>query len=164
MLDDRHEVGQRLVRVVDVALHVEHRHPARLGDVADVLVAEPPVALADGDAVVVAAEDLADLLGGVAVGDLGGLGLSMNWACPPSWAMPASKEARVRVLEKKKSMARTLSRRYGVRLVEGAVPLQGEGDVEQRVELVLGPLLQGRSRPVPRRCVCMVRPTRSRRG
>jgi hypothetical protein len=35
----------------------------------------------------------------------------MNCACPPSWAMPASKDARVRVLEKKNSIASTLSRR-----------------------------------------------------
>src|SRR3990172_8716002 len=35
--------------------------------------------------------------------------LSMNWACPPNCAIPASNEARVRVLEKKNSIARTLS-------------------------------------------------------
>src|SRR6266545_3475340 len=37
----------------------------------------------------------------------------MNWAWPPSWAMPASNDARVRVELKKKSIARTLSRRSG---------------------------------------------------
>src|SRR3990172_7422977 len=35
--------------------------------------------------------------------------LSMNWAWPPSCAIPASNEARVRVLEKKNSIASTLS-------------------------------------------------------
>src|SRR5439155_16580636 len=39
--------------------------------------------------------------------------LSMNWACPPSWAIPASNEARVLVEEKKNSMASTLSRSSG---------------------------------------------------
>ena len=71
LLDDGHQVGQDLERVVDVALHVEDGHAARLGDLADVLVAFAPGHVADGDAVVVAAEDLADLLGRVAVGDLG---------------------------------------------------------------------------------------------
>src|SRR3970040_158500 len=37
----------------------------------------------------------------------------MSWAWPPSWALPASNEARVRVLEKKNSIARTRSRRSG---------------------------------------------------
>ena len=71
LLDDGHQVGQDLEGMVDVALHVEHGHAAGLGHLVDVLVAEVPVALADGDAVVVAAIDLADLLGGVAVADLG---------------------------------------------------------------------------------------------
>src|SRR3990172_9378447 len=35
--------------------------------------------------------------------------LSMNWAWPPSCAIPASNDARVRVLEKKNSIASTLS-------------------------------------------------------
>ena len=72
LLDDRQQVGERLERVVPVALHVEHRGAARLGNGADVLVADAPVDVADGDAVVVATEDLADLLPRVAVADLGG--------------------------------------------------------------------------------------------
>ena len=55
----------------DVALHVEDRDPAGRRDVADVVVAFAPVDVADRDPVVVAAQDLADLLGRVAVGDLG---------------------------------------------------------------------------------------------
>ena len=72
LLHDRHQVGQGLVRVVEVALHVEHRDAARLGHLPDVRVADAPVDVADGDPVVVATEDLADLLGRVAVRDLGG--------------------------------------------------------------------------------------------
>ena len=72
MLDDRHQVSQRLVRVVDVALHVQHRHPACLGHLTDIGVADAPVDVPDGDAIVVAAEDLPDLLGRIAVRDLGG--------------------------------------------------------------------------------------------
>jgi hypothetical protein len=75
VLDDRHNVGKRLVRVVDVALHVQHGHSTGLSHVAHVLVSRPPVALADGDPVVVTTQDLADLLGRVAVCNLGRLGL-----------------------------------------------------------------------------------------
>ena len=82
-----------------------------LRDVVQVVVADAPVDVADGDAVEIAAEDLADLFGGVAVRDLGGLANSMKAPWPPSWAMPASKEPRVRVLLKKNSIASTLSRR-----------------------------------------------------
>src|SRR6266536_2525883 len=74
-LDDGHEVCQRLVRVVDVALHVEDRHPAGLGNLSHVPVARLPVDLPDGDPVVVASQDLPYLLGRVAVGDLGGAAL-----------------------------------------------------------------------------------------
>jgi len=97
------------VGMVDVALHIEHGYAAGLRDIADIGVAHSPVDVADSDPVVVAPEDLPDLLacrralsGRAALDELG---------VAPSWAMPASKEVRVLVLEKKNSMARTLSRR-----------------------------------------------------
>ena len=58
--------------MVDVTLHIEHRHAAGGGYFADVFIAHLPVAVADGDAVVVAAQNFADFFGGVAVGNLRG--------------------------------------------------------------------------------------------
>ena len=62
----------------------------------------------------------------------------MNWAWPPSCAIPASNEARVRVLEKKNSIASTLSSQQGVGLTQGAAPLEVEGHLQHRVDLVAG--------------------------
>ena len=51
LLADRHQVGQRLERVVDVALHVEDRHGGVLGHLAHVAVAlAGHEVVADGDA------------------------------------------------------------------------------------------------------------------
>ena len=56
--------------MVDVALHIQHRRPAGVRHAVDVVVADAPVALADGDAVIVAPKDFTDLLAGVAMADL----------------------------------------------------------------------------------------------
>ncbi len=66
--------------------------------------------MADGDAVEIAAEDLADLLGRIAVGDLGGLALDESGM--PAELGDAGFERAARACdEKKKSIASTLSRR-----------------------------------------------------
>ena len=97
--------------MVDVALHVEDRFPGGLRHCVEIAVADAPIHVPDGDPVKVAPKDLADLLGGIAVGDLGGLALNKG-------GMPAQlrhtrfkRAARVRVLEKKNNIASTLSRR-----------------------------------------------------
>ncbi len=142
VLDDRLQIGQRLERVVPVALHVEHRRAAGLGHRPDVVVADAPVDLADGDPVVVAAQDLADLLPGVAVPDLGGgaveehgvpaqLGHSGFEAGPGSGAGEEEEHCQHLVVE------------VGVGFAEGPLALQVEGDVHDGVELVPGPLLSG---------------------
>ena len=75
LLADRHQVGQGLERVVDVALHVEDRHRGVLGDLAHVAVAlAGHEVVPDGDGVAVAREDDAHVLGRLAVGRLRGLG------------------------------------------------------------------------------------------
>jgi hypothetical protein len=59
--------------MVHVALHIQHWHWTVFGHFVDVLIAEVPVALADGNAAEVAAENLPNLLGGVAMRNLGGV-------------------------------------------------------------------------------------------
>jgi len=61
----------RLMGMEEIALHVQDRDATRGRDLSDVAVADAPVDVADRDPVVVSAEDLADLLRRVAVGDLG---------------------------------------------------------------------------------------------
>ncbi len=67
---DGHQIGETLEGMEELALHIEHGGAGGFGDPVDVLVAVVPVALADGDAVEVTAQNIADLLGGVAVGHL----------------------------------------------------------------------------------------------
>jgi hypothetical protein len=95
--------------VINVALHIQHWDAAIFGDIVEVDVSFQPIAMANGNSVEVSAENLANLFGCVAVGDLGGLGVNESAPWPPSWAIPASKEPRVRVLLKKNSIANTLS-------------------------------------------------------
>ncbi len=62
--------------MIDVALHVEDGGAAVVGDTVQVFVAVAKITVADGDAVEVASEDFADLDGGIAVGDLGGVAVN----------------------------------------------------------------------------------------
>ena len=117
--------------MIDLALHIQHRHAAGLGDGLDIGVADAPVALADGDAISITTDDFADFLGGIAMADCVVV-LSMNWAWPPSCAMPASKLMRVRVLVKKNSSASTLSRSKACGLAQGALSLQIPSHIQQR--------------------------------
>ena len=57
--------------MINIALHVQYRHAAGFGDCVQVTVADAPVHVADGDAIVIPAEDFADFLGCVAMADLG---------------------------------------------------------------------------------------------
>ena len=163
VLDDRHDVGKGLVRVVHVALHVQHGHPARLGHVAHVLVARPPVALADGDAIVVTTQDLADLLGRVAVSDLGRLGLD-ELGVPAELGHAGLERGPGPGAREEEEHGEDLVTQVGMGFAEGTCPLQGEGNVEERVELVLGELLEGDHVPATKMCLHGPPPTPSRRG
>ena len=128
--------------VVDLALHIEHRDAARLGDVPDVAVAHAPVHVADRDPVVVAAEDLADLLRRVAVGDLGRPALDELGVPAELSHSRLERGARARAREEEQH-GEDLVPQERVGNAEGTLALQVEGDVEQRVDLVLRPFLQG---------------------
>ena len=58
--------------MVDLALHVEHRHAAVLGHGVQIAVADAPVDVADGDAIEITAKYFTDLFRSVTVRDLGG--------------------------------------------------------------------------------------------
>ena len=58
--------------MVDITLHVQDWHPGGFGHLVYVLVAHHPITVTDGDAIKIATIDLANFLGCVAVGDLGG--------------------------------------------------------------------------------------------
>ena len=125
-----------------VALHVEHRHAAGGGHVADVAIAEAPIALADGDAVVVAAENLADLLGRVAVADLGG-GAVDELRVPAQLGHAGLKAvARARAGEEEQHRQHLVAQ-VGVGIAERPLALQIQGHIEDGVDLVFGPLLGG---------------------
>jgi len=62
--------------MVDLALHVQDGDAAGRSDIANILVALPPIHVAHGDAVAVAANDRAKLLGCVAMLDLRGAALN----------------------------------------------------------------------------------------
>jgi len=66
--------------------------------------------MADGDAVEIPAKKSRRFLWEYRHGNLGGLTLDES-SMASYWAMPASNEPRVRVLEKKNSIANTLSRK-----------------------------------------------------
>ncbi len=76
LLADRHQVGQRLRRMVDVALHVDDRHVGGGGHRPHVLVAlvEHEV-VPDADAVAHRGENLAGVFRRFAVADLRGVGV-----------------------------------------------------------------------------------------
>ena len=57
--------------MINVALHIEHRHAAGFGDCIEVAVADAPIHVADGDPVVIASKNFSNFLGRIAVGDLG---------------------------------------------------------------------------------------------
>ena len=70
LFDDRHQVGEALERMVDVALHIEDRHARRFGDRVEVAIADAPVHVANRDAVEIAPENFADFFRRVAVRNL----------------------------------------------------------------------------------------------
>jgi hypothetical protein len=82
LFDDGHQVRQALKRMVNVALHIQNRHPGSFCHFIEVAVADTPIDVADGDAVKITAKDFADLLGGITVGDLGGLALNESAVAP----------------------------------------------------------------------------------
>ena len=151
-LDDRHEIGERLVRMEDVALHVEDGDPARRGDLTLVGVADLPVDVADGDAVVVAAEDLTDLLGGVAVGDLGRAALDELGVAPELRHARLERRPRPRAREKEQHREDLVPQKR-VGPPERPVALQAERHLEHGVDLVLGPLAEVDDVPTPKMCL-----------
>jgi hypothetical protein len=58
--------------VVDITLHIQDRYPAGFGNIVQVFIAYQPVAMTDGDAIKITAEDLTDLFGSITMCDLGG--------------------------------------------------------------------------------------------
>ena len=120
--------------MVDVALHIEHGGAAGRGDIVDVLIANLPVALANGDAVEVAAHDLADLFGGVAVADLGGRGIDEG--CVPAQLRHARLEAGAGAgAGEKEEHGQGLVAQQRVRDAQRAVALELEGHIENRLDL-----------------------------
>ena len=71
LFDDGHDVGQALVRMVDLALHIEDRNARGFGYQIEVAVADAPIHVADGDTVEIAAEDLAHFSFSIAMRNLG---------------------------------------------------------------------------------------------
>jgi hypothetical protein len=141
LLEDRQQVGQGLVRVVEVTLHVEHRHATCRSDIADVPVADAPVHVPDGDPVVVAPEDLADLPGGIAVGDLGRprfdeLGVAAELGHPG-----LEGRAGPRGGEEEQHREHAVAEQ-GMGNPEGSFPLQLEGDLQDGVDFLLRPFLE----------------------
>ena len=126
--------------MIPVALHVEDGHPRSLGDIPDVRVPEPPVDLADGDAVVVPTEDHTDLLGGVAVGDLGRLRLDELGV--PTELGHAGFEAGTRPGGREEEQhGQHPVPQDGVWDAQRSIQLQSFGDLEHGLELFLRPLL-----------------------
>ncbi len=128
--------------MVDLALHVEDWHPAGVCHVADVLVAHLPVALANGDAIKVATHDVADLLGSVPVGDLRGLGLDEGCVSPQLGHPRLEGTPGSRAGEEEQHGQHLVSQQR-MSLPSSALPFQLEGNVENCLDLVLGPLLSG---------------------
>ena len=142
LLNHSEQVGQGLERVVPIALHVEDRGATRLGHCPDVIVADSPVDVADGDAVVIATQDLADLLPRVAVADLGagaieehGVAAELGHAGLKTCPGPSAGE--------EEEHGQYLVPQQGMGLAERPPALEIEGHVNDRVEFVLGPLLGG---------------------
>ncbi len=125
LLDDGHQVGQTLEGVIDVALHVEHGHARGFGDGVEVAVADAPIHVADGDAVEVAAEDLADFLGRVAVRNLRRLAVD-ECAVPAQLGHARFKRAaRARAAEEEQHRQHLVAQ-IRVRFVQSALALQIE--------------------------------------
>ena len=142
LLDDREEVGERLVGVVPVTLHVEDGDAARLCHRTDVGVPDPPVDVSDRDAVVVAAEDLPDLLPSVTVTDLGARRVEEHRVAPE--LRHPRLEARPGAGAREEEQHREdLVPEEGVRFPERPAALEVHRHIEDRVEFVLRPFLGG---------------------
>ena len=61
----------------------------------------------------------------------------MNARVPPSWAMPASKLERVRVLVKEEEHGQRLSRKSGWADPQRTLPFERKGNVQNRLNLLL---------------------------
>ena len=141
LLDDGHQVGQGLEGVVDLALHVEHGHPAGRGHVADVLVALAEGDVSDGDAVAVATQDLADLGGRVAVRDLRGAALDEHGVPAQLRHAGLERGTRAGAREEEEHREHPVAQ-VGVGLAQGPLALQVEGHVERGLDLLVGPVGQ----------------------
>jgi len=119
--------------VVDVALHVEDRCAAGLGDFVLIGVAEAPIALANRQAVVVAPEDLADLLSGVAVRDLGGLRVDERGVAAELGHAGFKRPARAGACEKEQHRQGLVAQQR-VRLAERALALEIPGDLKHGLD------------------------------
>ena len=96
----------------------------------------PQSHVADGDAVEVAAEDLADLLGRVAVGDLGGLALDEG-AVPAQLGHAGFERAAGAGAAEEEQHRQHLVAQVGVRLAKRPLALQVKGHVQDGLDFFL---------------------------
>ncbi len=128
-LHDGHQVSQALEGMINITLHIQDRHAAVPGNFIEVGIANAPVAVADGDAVKIAAVDLADFFGGIAVGNLGGL--AFDESAVPTELSHASFEraAGARAAEEEQHCQHFIAQ-IGVGFIERALALEVPGDVQ----------------------------------
>src|SRR5579859_4249536 len=126
--------------MVHVTLHVQHRYAAGCCYFADVLVAEVPITLANGNPIVVSAEDFADLFGCVAVGNLRRLTVNKLRMAAKLGHTRFKAGARPRTAEEKQHRQDFVAQQ-GVWFPDGAPTLQIPGEVEHGVEFVHRPFL-----------------------
>src|SRR5512136_1355970 len=122
--------------MVNVALHVEHRHTRVLGHFVDVTVAKLPVALADGNAVEVTPEDFADLFGSITVRNLGCVRVDKGSMPTELGHARLERTTCARAAEEEQHRQHFVTQ-IGVRLTESALALQVEGHIQYGFDFFL---------------------------
>ncbi len=136
LFDYGHQIRQDLEGVVDVVLHVEHRDARVAGHLLEILVAGAPVAVADGDAVVVAPVDLPDLFGRVPVRDLGGLGVDKG-GVPAQVGHAHLKRGAGAGGGEEKQEGQGFVAQVGMRLPQRPLAFQVKGHLQHRLDFLL---------------------------
>src|SRR3990170_3809647 len=104
------------------------------GDGVEIAVADPPIDVPDGDAVEVTTEDLADLLGRIAVGDLRRLGLDKGGVAA-KLSHTRLKRATGAGAAEKEQHRQDLVAQIGMRLSQRPLALQIKGDIQNGLDL-----------------------------
>ena len=123
--------------MVDIALHVEHRYTRRLGNRVEIAIPDTPVHVTDGNAIVIAPKDLADLLGRIAVGDLCGLALDECTVSAQLGHAGLKGAARAGGGEEEQHRQDFIAQ-IGVRLIQGALALQVKSHIENGFDFFPG--------------------------